>query len=54
MGTCTSTGATTCSFTGNYTGSITTPEPSILALMLAGIGFLPLIRKGLFRGRQAT
>jgi len=52
-GTCTGTGLT-CSFTGTYTGSITTPEPSSLALMLAGIGFLPLIRNRLARGRQAT
>jgi hypothetical protein len=32
-------------FTGTYTGFITTPEPSSLALMLAGIGLLPLMRK---------
>ena len=32
---------------GNYTGTITTPEPSSLALMLVGIGFLPLMRKRL-------
>jgi hypothetical protein len=53
-GTCTGTGPTTCSFTGTYTGSITTPEPSSLALMLAAIGFVPLIRNRLARGRQAT
>ena len=33
-------------FIGTYTGFINTvPEPSSLALMLAGIGFLPLMRK---------
>ncbi|HEV8074809.1 MAG TPA: PEP-CTERM sorting domain-containing protein [Candidatus Acidoferrum sp.] len=41
-------------FTGTYTGFITTPEPSSLALMLAGIGLLPLMRKRLAQGRQAT
>jgi hypothetical protein len=41
-------------FTGTYTGFFTTPEPSSLALMLAGIGLLPLMRKHLARGRQAT
>ena len=35
-------------FTGTYTGFINTvPEPSSLALMLAGIGLLPLMRKRL-------
>ena len=53
-GTATQTGPTTNSFTGTYTGSITTPEPSSLALMLAGIGLLPLMRKRLTRGRQAA
>jgi hypothetical protein len=42
-------------FTGTYTGFINTvPEPSSLALMLGGIGLLPLMRKRLARGRQAT
>jgi hypothetical protein len=52
--TVTGTGTTTGAFTGTYTGFITTPEPSSLALMLAGIGLLPLMRKRLARGRQAT
>jgi hypothetical protein len=53
----TGTNTTTSSpmFTGTYTGFINTvPEPSSLALMLAGIGLLPLMRKRLARGRQAT
>lgn len=37
-------------FTGTYTGFINAPEPSSLALMLAGIGLLPLMRKRLARG----
>ena len=37
-------------FTGTYIGFIKTPEPSSLALMLAGIGLLPLMRKRLARG----
>jgi len=42
-------------FTGTYTGFVNTvPEPSSLALMLAGIGLLPLVRNRLARGRQAT
>ena len=41
-------------FTGTYTGFITTPEPSSLVLMLAGIGLLPLMRNRLAQGRQAT
>jgi hypothetical protein len=41
-------------FSGTYSGFITTPEPSSLALMLAGIGLLPLMRKRLARGQQAT
>jgi hypothetical protein len=49
-GTDTQTGPTTTSFTGSYTA----PEPSSLALMLAGIGLLPLMRKRLARGRVAT
>ena len=49
-GTTTSTGV----FSGTYTGFVTTPEPSSLALMLAGIGLLPLMRKRLARGGQAT
>ena len=52
MGTNTSTN--TPMFTGTYTGFFTIPEPSSLALMLAGIGLLPLMRKRLGRGRQAT
>ena len=52
--TCTSTSPGTSSCTSTSTGSITTPEPSSLALMLAGTGILPLIRKRLARGRQAT
>lgn len=39
--------STTGTLNGNYTGTITTPEPSSLALMLVGIGFLPLRRKRL-------
>ena len=50
----TNTSTNTPMFTGTYTGFITTPEPSSLALMLAGIGLLPLMRKRLARGRQAT
>lgn len=50
----TGTGTTTSAFTGTYAGFITTPEPSSLALMLAGIGLVPLMRKQLARGRQAT
>ena len=34
-------------FTGTYTGFIKTPEPSSLALMFAGIGLLPLMRRRL-------
>ena len=41
-------------FVGRYTGFFTTPEPSSLALTLAGTGLLPLMRKRLARGRQAT
>jgi len=52
--TVTGTSTTTGAFTGTYTGFITTPEPSSLALMLAGIGLLPLMRKRLAPGRQAT
>ena len=52
MGTNTSTN--TPMFSGTYTGFFTTPEPSSLALMLSGIGLLPLMRKRLARGRQAT
>jgi len=37
-------------FKGTYVGFIKTPEPSSLALMLAGIGLLPLMRKRLARG----
>lgn len=43
--TVTGTSTTAGAFTGTYTGFITTPEPSSLALMLAGIGLLPLMRK---------
>jgi len=49
-GTSTRTSPTTSTFTGTYTGFITTPEPSSLALMLTGIGLLPLMRKRLARG----
>jgi hypothetical protein len=52
--TVTGTSTTAGAFTGTYTGFITTPEPSSLALMLAGIGLLPLMRKRLARGQQAT
>jgi PEP-CTERM motif len=49
------TSPTTALFTGSYTSSImTVPEPSSLALMLAGIGLLPLMRKRLARGRQTA
>lgn len=47
----TNTSTNTPMFSGTYTGFITTPEPSSLALMLAGIGFLPLMRQRLARGR---
>ena len=50
----TNTSTNTPMFTGTYIGFITTPEPSSLALMLAGIGLLPLMRKRLVRGRQAA
>jgi hypothetical protein len=49
--TVTGTSTTAGVFTGTYTGFITTPEPSSLALMLAGIALLPLMRKRLARGR---
>jgi hypothetical protein len=52
MGTNTSTN--TPMFTGKYAGFITTPEPSSLTLMLAGIGLLPLMPKRLAQGRRAT
>jgi len=40
------TGPTTSSFTGDYTGFVRTmPEPSSLALLLAGIGLLLVVRK---------
>jgi len=50
----TNTSTNTPMFNGTYTGFITTPEPSSLALMLAGIGLLPLMRKRLARGQQAN
>ena len=50
----TSTSSNNPMFTGTYTGFITTPEPSSLTLMLAGIGLLPFMRKRLAPGRQAT
>ena len=51
--TVTGTSTTTGAFTGTYTGFVTTPEPSSLALMLAGIGLLPLMPKRLTQGRRA-
>jgi hypothetical protein len=51
----TATSPTTALFSGSYTSSIrTVPEPSSLALMLAGIGLLPLMRKRLAWGRQTA
>jgi hypothetical protein len=42
-------------FKGTYAGFINTvPEPSSLALVLAGIGLLPLMRRRLARGREAA
>ena len=46
-GTGTPTGTFTSAFSGTYTGFITTPEPSSLVLILAGIGLLPSMRKRL-------
>jgi hypothetical protein len=49
--TCTTTSPTTSSCAGTFTSSITTvPEPGSFALVLTGIGFLPLMRRRLARG----
>jgi hypothetical protein len=46
MGTSTITSSTTSSFSGTFTTSITTvPEPGSVTLLLAGIGFLLVMRK---------
>jgi hypothetical protein len=52
--TSTATGPLTASVTGTSTGFITTPEPSSLALLLAGIGLLPVMRKRIAHGRQPS
>jgi len=53
--TCTTTSPTTSSCAGTFTSSITTvPEPGSLALVLTGIGFLPLMRRRLARGPRAS
>ena len=44
-GTSTATGLLTASFTGTSTGFITTPEPSSLGLLLAGIGLVFVMQK---------
>jgi PEP-CTERM motif len=44
-GTSTATSSTTSSFTGTSTGFITTPEPSSLGLLLAGIGLMFVLQK---------
>jgi hypothetical protein len=51
--TSTSTGTgLTASVSGTFTTFVTSPEPSSLALLLAGIGLLPVMRKRIAHSRQ--
>ena len=52
IGTSTQTSPTTTSSTSAYTGFVKTPEPRSLALMLAGIGLLLVMRKRIAPGIQ--